>query len=73
MTQIYETLIKKFGESLKCNPPLNAIIKYDREDIIKQATASTNRYANNCLLWPLDGIPIAIKEIVRDHCRYIVY
>jgi Asp-tRNA(Asn)/Glu-tRNA(Gln) amidotransferase A subunit family amidase len=41
---------------------LNAIIKYEREDIIKQATASTNRYANSCSLGPLDGVPVAIKD-----------
>jgi Asp-tRNA(Asn)/Glu-tRNA(Gln) amidotransferase A subunit family amidase len=49
-------------DSLKCNPPLNAIIKFEREDIIKQATASTARYANNRPLGPLDGVPIAVKD-----------
>ena len=51
-------------ESLKCNPPLNAVIKFEREDIIKQATASANRYANNCSLGPLDGVPVAFKDEV---------
>ena len=49
-------------ESLKCNPPLNAVIKYEREDIIKQATESTKRYANNSSLGPLDGVPVAVKD-----------
>ncbi|CAB5182826.1 unnamed protein product [Rhizophagus irregularis] len=60
--QICEILIGKLEESLKCNPPLNAIIKYDRGDIITQATASANRYASNCSLGPLDGVPVAIKD-----------
>ncbi|GBB88907.1 hypothetical protein RclHR1_15500006 [Rhizophagus clarus] len=62
--QICEILIGKLDESLKRNPPLNAIIKFEREDIIKQATESTTRYANNCSLGPLDGVPIAVKDEV---------
>jgi Asp-tRNA(Asn)/Glu-tRNA(Gln) amidotransferase A subunit family amidase len=27
-----------------------------------QATASANRYASNCSLGPLDGVPVAIKD-----------
>ncbi|RGB36788.1 Asp-tRNAAsn/Glu-tRNAGln amidotransferase A subunit and related amidase [Rhizophagus diaphanus] len=60
--QVCEILIGKLEGSLNCNPSLNAIIKYEREDIIKQATASTTRYANNCSLGPLDGVPITIKD-----------
>ncbi|CAG8443463.1 amidase signature enzyme [Rhizophagus irregularis] len=61
--QVCEVLINKIEESLKkCSPPLNAIIKYKRDDIIAQATASTERYANNSSLGLLDGIPIAVKD-----------
>ncbi|CAI2181983.1 3302_t:CDS:10 [Funneliformis geosporum] len=65
--QICEALLIKIEETLdvtKCNPPLNAIFKYQRDDIIAQATASTERYANDCSLGLLDGIPIAVKDEV---------
>ncbi|CAG8565543.1 12226_t:CDS:10 [Funneliformis caledonium] len=65
--QVCEALLLKIEETLdvtKCNPPLNAIFKYQRDDIIAQATASTERYANDCSLGLLDGIPIAVKDEV---------
>src|SRR5688572_11563867 len=58
-----ETLLEKLEESLlKCDPPLNAVTKYEREDIIKQATESTNRYLNSRSLGPLDGVPVVVED-----------
>ena len=42
--------------------PLNAMNKYNKNDILRQAEASTKRYADKCPIGPLDGIPIAIKD-----------
>ena len=41
---------------------LNAIIKYDIEDILKQAQESTVRYAQGRYVSVLDGVPVAVKD-----------
>ncbi|KAJ3315165.1 hypothetical protein HDV04_004306 [Boothiomyces sp. JEL0838] len=41
---------------------VKALLKYAREDILKQAQASKIRYQSGKTLGPLDGVPIAVKD-----------
>ncbi|CAG8625528.1 10794_t:CDS:2, partial [Racocetra fulgida] len=40
------------------------ICQYRKDDIIAQAEASTSRYDQNQTLGPLDGVPVAIKDVI---------
>lgn len=42
--------------------PLNAVIKLDKEDLLKQANASLGRFKKGKPLSIIDGVPIAIKD-----------
>ncbi len=42
--------------------PLNAVIKLNREDLIKQANAAADRFKKGKPLSIIDGVPIAIKD-----------
>ncbi|KAJ3225804.1 hypothetical protein HK099_006202 [Clydaea vesicula] len=61
-TDVANTLIKNIEHSQSTEVQLGAIIKYDKNDILKQAHASTERYRNNKSLGPLDGVPVAVKD-----------
>jgi Asp-tRNA(Asn)/Glu-tRNA(Gln) amidotransferase A subunit family amidase len=45
-------------------PPLRAIIAMDREDVLKQARASTRRIKEGRPLSVFDGVPVAVKDEV---------
>ena len=51
--------------SEKASPPLRAFIAVDREDLLAQAAASTERWKTGKPLGPLDGVPVAIKDEVH--------
>lgn len=42
--------------------PLRAFTASDREEVLKQAEASTERFRRRKPLGPLDGVPVAIKD-----------
>ena len=45
------------------NPQINPIVKlFPKETILKQAKESTERYKNNKIKGPFDGIPITVKD-----------
>jgi Asp-tRNA(Asn)/Glu-tRNA(Gln) amidotransferase A subunit family amidase len=44
------------------DPPLRAIIKIQREDLLRMAQASAQRYQEGRALGPLDGVPVAVKD-----------
>jgi len=45
-------------------PPLRAIIAVEREDVLKQAAASTKRIQEGRPLSVFDGVPVAVKDEV---------
>lgn len=49
--------------------PLRAFMPVNREDVLTQAQAATERIAAGQSLGPLDGVPVAIKDEV-DMCPY---
>jgi Asp-tRNA(Asn)/Glu-tRNA(Gln) amidotransferase A subunit family amidase len=44
------------------NPPMRVFIAQNRDDVIRQAEASAERYRAGKVLSPLDGVPIAVKD-----------
>ncbi|MBE9470603.1 MAG: amidase, partial [Chloroflexi bacterium] len=45
-------------------PPLRAIIAVEREDVLRQARAATERIKNGQPLSTFDGVPVAVKDEV---------
>lgn len=43
-------------------PPLHLMIAVQREDLLRQARASTDRFRRGNPLGPLDGVPVAVKD-----------
>ncbi|XP_069492031.1 uncharacterized protein [Ambystoma mexicanum] len=64
-TQVADSIIRALEDSEQSNPPLRAVIQWDREQIMKMAEASTARYKDQNPLSPLDGIPICVKEEIK--------
>jgi Asp-tRNA(Asn)/Glu-tRNA(Gln) amidotransferase A subunit family amidase len=63
MPQVCETLLAKMDQSnSSCNPPVNAFVQYDCDDVMAQARASAARYAERKPIGPLDGTPVAVKD-----------
>jgi len=60
--QAAELVLTAIEASEKDEIPLRAFILFDRNEILKQAKASTKRYKDNKPLGPLDGVPAAIKD-----------
>jgi len=44
------------------DPPLRAFIEQDREDVLRQARASAQRWQEGRPLGVLDGVPVAVKD-----------
>ena len=59
--EIAENIIKLTIDSEK-GDPVNAVIKLDKEDLLKQAHASLDRFKKGKPLSIIDGVPIAIKD-----------
>lgn len=60
--QVAEKMLEAIETSNKTTPPLLAVIKTDRQDVLRQARESTDRYAAGKPLSPLDGVPIVVKD-----------
>ncbi|EFJ20697.1 hypothetical protein SELMODRAFT_108353 [Selaginella moellendorffii] len=61
-TQVAERFIKAVDDSQRRNPPMAYFVSMDKQDLLKQAAASTERFANGNPISILDGIFIAIKD-----------
>eukprot|EP00002_Diphylleia_rotans_P033538 TRINITY_DN713_c0_g2_i8.p1 TRINITY_DN713_c0_g2~~TRINITY_DN713_c0_g2_i8.p1 ORF type:complete len:541 (+),score=101.65 TRINITY_DN713_c0_g2_i8:64-1686(+) len=61
---VAENVILSIQESEQQIPPLRAVIKFDVEDIRKQALQSTERLKANTPLSILDGVPVCVKDEV---------
>lgn len=64
-TRVANFILNAIEDSNKKEPPLRAIVAYDRAAVLAMAKASTERWSNGSQLSLLDGIPISIKE---DFC-----
>ena len=62
---VADKVLAAIEESNGRDPPLRAIIAYDRASVLSMAKASTVRWKEGSQLSLLDGIPISIKE---DFC-----
>jgi len=61
---VAEELIRQIEKSNSGDRPLNAVIKFNREDILRQAEESRQRFEKGAPLSILDGVPIAVKDEV---------
>lgn len=59
---IAEQVLAAIDDSNARTPPLRAIIACQRDDVIAQARASTERWRAGTPLSVLDGVPIAVKD-----------
>lgn len=55
-------IIELIDEDWSNDKGIHALLKYDKEDMIKQACASAERYKTGQSIGPLDGVPIAVKD-----------
>lgn len=61
---VAERVLDAIAASDRGNHPLRAIIALEREDVLKQAKAATERIQDGRPLSVLDGVPVAIKDEV---------
>ncbi len=59
---VAERLLAAVAASEESNPPLRAFIEQDRDDVLRQARASSQRWREGRPLSILDGVPVAIKD-----------
>ncbi|XP_048577775.1 fatty acid amide hydrolase isoform X1 [Nematostella vectensis] len=60
--EVVQRILDAMREFDAMNPPLLAITQCHREEVLKLAKASTERYAQGKSLSIFDGIPVAFKE-----------
>ncbi|KAF0701479.1 hypothetical protein As57867_008011, partial [Aphanomyces stellatus] len=60
--QVISAVLEAIEASNQRTPPLLAIIKCNKEVILQEAHASTERYARGAPIGVLDGVPIAVKD-----------
>ncbi len=64
-SDVAETVLEAISHSDSTHPPLRAIVQTNRDVVLAQAAASTQRWKDNKTLSPLDGVPVAVKEELR--------
>ena len=60
-TEVAEAVLNAIDDSNNSKPPLRAIVETDRDVVLAQAKASTQRWKEGKTLSLLDGIPVAVK------------
>jgi len=60
--QVAERALGWTAETEKLDPPMRIFIAQDRDDVISQARASSERYRDGRTLGPLDGVPVVVKD-----------
>ena len=60
--EVAHSVLEAIKASNGADPPLRAIIAVDREDVLRQARAATQRMANGQPLSVFDGVPVAVKD-----------
>lgn len=67
---VADRFLARWTESEQAAPALRGFISMRRDDVIAQATASTERWKTGAQLGPFDGVPIAAKDEI-DQAGYI--
>ena len=62
--EVAHKVLEAIGASNAADPPLRAIIAVEREDVLRQARAATERIKNGQPLSTFDGVPVAVKDEV---------
>lgn len=65
--EVAERVLGAIEASEASTPSLDAMLRWDREDLLKQAEASRQRWDAGAALSPLDGVPIAVKDEMDQH------
>ncbi len=60
--QVAESLLAAIDASDAQDPPLRAFIEIDREEVMRQAHASAQRWKEGTPRSLLDGVPVAVKD-----------
>lgn len=60
--QVARRLIQEVDRADALSPPMRFFISQDREELLQQAQAATERHERGETLSELDGVPIAIKD-----------
>ncbi|XP_019266093.1 PREDICTED: fatty acid amide hydrolase-like [Nicotiana attenuata] len=60
--KVIDRFLSAVHQSSTCSMQMSFFINFDADDILRQATMSTNRYEQGKPLSVLDGVPIAIKD-----------
>lgn len=63
-TDVAQRLIEQIRESDQASPPMRLFIAHYRDHLLRQAEASTKRYAEGKALSVLDGVPVPVKDEV---------
>jgi Asp-tRNA(Asn)/Glu-tRNA(Gln) amidotransferase A subunit family amidase len=61
-SDVAERAVAIHRESDALSPPMRTLIAQERDDVLRQAQASTERYRRGQPLGPLDGVPVAVKD-----------
>ena len=62
--EVAHKVLEAIEASNAVDPPLRAIIAVEREDVLRQAQAATERIRNGQPLSTFDGVPVAVKDEV---------
>ncbi len=62
--QVARRLLEALDQSERLDPPLRAFIAVNRDDLLHQAEASTERFQAGAPLSIFDGVPVAVKDEV---------
>ncbi|CAK4083475.1 unnamed protein product [Aphanomyces euteiches] len=60
--QVITAVLDAIEASNTRTPPLLAFVKVNRENALREAQASSDRYARGMTVDPLDGVPIGVKD-----------
>ena len=63
-TEVAHKVLEAIEASNAADPPLRAIIAVEREDVLRQAQAATERIKDGYPLSVFDGVPVAVKDEV---------
>ncbi|ETV81879.1 hypothetical protein H257_05433 [Aphanomyces astaci] len=61
-SQVIATVLDAIDASNVLSPPLLAFVKVNRDAVLQEAAAATERYARGTPLGVLDGVPVAVKD-----------
>ncbi|MCP4604625.1 MAG: amidase [Proteobacteria bacterium] len=60
--EVARKVLEAMTQSNQLNPPMRIMKTFDKEDVMRQARESTERFENKCPLGPFDGVPVIVKD-----------